>query len=186
MRDGARAIAPSWRRDCSEPAAFAAFPAYLAMRGAPTALRPRHRLADRPILLSWFLSRTGRYEARMCCRRWALRSGHDGGNDHRRHRSFAAIGLSLFRSKPRSRHRAAWSHGIRAGADMRCHADRRSDIRHVADTEVNTVSRIIFMASGVASATLLCSRASFGAESLARPALRCSTSGDRIACWRET
>ena len=44
-------------------AAFAAFPAYLAMRGAPTALEvAAFAWLIAPILLSWFLSRTGRYE----------------------------------------------------------------------------------------------------------------------------
>jgi len=44
-------------------AAFAVFPAYLAMRGAPSALEVG-ALAwlIAPILLSWFLSRTGYYE----------------------------------------------------------------------------------------------------------------------------
>src|SRR5260370_467767 len=44
-------------------AAFAAFPIYLAMRGAPTALEvAAFTWLIAPILLSWFLSRTGRYE----------------------------------------------------------------------------------------------------------------------------
>src|SRR5258708_6536742 len=44
-------------------AAFAAFPIYLAMRGAPTALEvAAFAWLIAPILLSWFLSRTGRYE----------------------------------------------------------------------------------------------------------------------------
>src|SRR6202451_1578787 len=44
-------------------AAFAAFPVYLAMRGAPTALEvAAFAWLIVPILLSWFLSRTGRYE----------------------------------------------------------------------------------------------------------------------------
>src|SRR3954467_2727482 len=44
-------------------AAFAAFPVYLAMRGAPTALEVAAlSWLIAPILLSWFLSRTGRYE----------------------------------------------------------------------------------------------------------------------------
>jgi len=43
--------------------AFAAFPVYLAMRGAPTALGvAAFAWLIVPILLSWFLSRTGRYE----------------------------------------------------------------------------------------------------------------------------
>src|SRR5580692_2827916 len=44
-------------------AAFAAFPVYLAMRGAPSALEvAAFSWLIAPILLSWFLSRTGRYE----------------------------------------------------------------------------------------------------------------------------
>ena len=44
-------------------AALAAFPVYLAMRGAPTALEvTAFAWLIAPILLSWFLSRTGRYE----------------------------------------------------------------------------------------------------------------------------
>jgi two-component system, cell cycle sensor histidine kinase DivJ len=43
--------------------AFAAFPVYLAMHGAPTALGVvAFAWLIAPILLSWFLSRTGRYE----------------------------------------------------------------------------------------------------------------------------
>ena len=44
-------------------AAFATFPAYLAVRGAPTAIEVMaFAWLIAPILLSWFLSRTGRYE----------------------------------------------------------------------------------------------------------------------------
>ena len=43
--------------------AFAAFPVYLAVRGAPTALEvAAFAWLTAPILLAWFLSRTGRYE----------------------------------------------------------------------------------------------------------------------------
>src|SRR6202043_1180696 len=43
--------------------AFAVFPIYLAMRGAPSALEVAgFAWLIAPILLSWFLSRTGRYE----------------------------------------------------------------------------------------------------------------------------
>src|SRR5438477_8857927 len=43
--------------------AFAAFPVYLAMRGAPTAIEVAVLAwLVAPILLSWFLSRTGHYE----------------------------------------------------------------------------------------------------------------------------
>src|SRR6201986_659955 len=44
-------------------AAFAAFPVYLVMRGAPGTLEvSAFAWLTAPILLSWFLSRTGRYE----------------------------------------------------------------------------------------------------------------------------
>lgn len=44
--------------------AFAAFPVYLALRGAPAALEVVvFAWLIAPILLTWFLSRTGRYEA---------------------------------------------------------------------------------------------------------------------------
>src|SRR5206468_6375298 len=43
--------------------ALAAFPLYLAMRGAPTALEvAAFAWLIAPILLSWFQSRTGRYD----------------------------------------------------------------------------------------------------------------------------
>ena len=43
--------------------ALAAFPVYLAMRGAPTAIEvAAFAWLIAPILLSWFLSRTGRYD----------------------------------------------------------------------------------------------------------------------------
>ena len=43
--------------------ALAAFPIYLAMRGAPSALEvAAFAWLIAPILLSWFLSRTGHYE----------------------------------------------------------------------------------------------------------------------------
>ena len=44
-------------------ALLAAFPVYIALRGAPTALEvAAFAWLIAPILLSWFLSRTGRYE----------------------------------------------------------------------------------------------------------------------------
>src|SRR5258705_8865577 len=51
------------RRVLGSLVALAAFPIYLAMRGAPTALEvAAFAWLIAPILLSWFLSRTGRYE----------------------------------------------------------------------------------------------------------------------------
>jgi cell cycle sensor histidine kinase DivJ len=54
-------------------AAFAAFPVYLAMRGAPSALEvAAFAWLIAPILLSWFLSRTGRYEGAHVLSSFAL------------------------------------------------------------------------------------------------------------------
>ena len=56
-------------------AALAAFPIYLAMRGAPTAPEVAvFAWLIAPILLSWFLSRTGRYEGAHVLSSMALAS----------------------------------------------------------------------------------------------------------------
>ena len=69
-------------------AAFAAFPVYLAMRGAPTALEvAAFAWLIAPILLSWFLSRTGRYEGAHVLSSLALAGlVMTLAVDHRRHR----------------------------------------------------------------------------------------------------
>ena len=55
--------------------ALAAFPIYLAMRGAPTALEvAAFAWLIAPILLSWFLSRTGRTKAHIFSPRWRWRA----------------------------------------------------------------------------------------------------------------
>src|ERR1700726_3109665 len=76
-------------------AALAAFPVYLAMRGAPTALEvAAFAWLIAPILLSWFLSRTGRYEGAYMLSSLALAglvtalSANTGGIE-----SFASIWL---------------------------------------------------------------------------------------------
>ena len=76
-------------------AAFAAFPVYLAMRGAPTAIEvAAFAWLIAPILLSWFLSRTGRYEGAYALSSLALAglvmtvAANTGGIE-----SFAAIWL---------------------------------------------------------------------------------------------
>ena len=91
-------------------AAFAAFPVYLAMRGAPTALEvAAFAWLIAPILLSWFLSRTGRYEGAHVLSSLALTglvmtvAMTTGGID-----PLPRSGWWWFRWRPRSRHRAAW------------------------------------------------------------------------------
>jgi cell cycle sensor histidine kinase DivJ len=77
-------------------AAFAAFPIYLATRGAPTALEvAAFAWLIAPILLSWFLSRTGRYEGAHVLSSLALTGPRSG--------------LSSFRLRRPFRHRGAWS-----------------------------------------------------------------------------
>ena len=55
-------------------ATFAAFPLYLVLRGAPTALEAAaFAWLIAPILLTWFLSRTGRYVQQwLCDDRWDI------------------------------------------------------------------------------------------------------------------
>ena len=101
-------------------AAFAAFPVYLAMRGAPTALEVvAFAWLIAPILLSWFLSRTGRYEGAHVLSSLALGgfvmmiAAGQGGIE-----SFAAIWLVVV---PIEADSAAWLH---LPLRWRCHARR--------------------------------------------------------------
>jgi two-component system, cell cycle sensor histidine kinase DivJ len=78
-------------------AAFAAFPVYLALRGVPSALEiTAFASLIAPILLSWFLSRTGRYESAHVLSSLALAgpvtavAASTGGIE-----SFAAVSLIL-------------------------------------------------------------------------------------------
>ena len=92
-------------------AAFAAFPVYLAMRGAPSALEvAAFAWLIAPILLSWFLSRTGRYESAHVLSSLALAglvmmvAITTGGID-----SFASrLAGRCCRLRPRCRHPGAW------------------------------------------------------------------------------
>jgi len=152
-------------------AAFAAFPAYLAMRGAPTALEAAaFAWLIAPILLSWFLSRTGRYEGAHVLSSLALAglvmtvAMTTGGIE-----SFAAIWLvvvPLEAALSASRRVVA----LASALALTCAAMliALGYFGMLPTPEVNTVSRSIFMAFGVASATLYAAGLAFGAESLAR------------------
>ena len=152
-------------------AAFAAFPAYLAMRGAPTALEvAAFAWLIAPILLSWFLSRTGRYEGAHVLSSLALAglvmtvAMTTGGIE-----SFAAIWLvvvPLEAALSASRRVVA----LASALALTCAAMLIvfGYFGMLPTLEVNTVSRSIFMAFGVASATLYAAGLAFGAESLAR------------------
>ena len=91
--------------------ALAAFPVYLAMRGVPSVLEVLvFAWLVAPILIAYFLSRTGQYESAHVLSSLALTglvtavAVETGGIA-----SFAAIWLWWCRWKHRSRPRAGWS-----------------------------------------------------------------------------
>jgi cell cycle sensor histidine kinase DivJ len=152
-------------------AAFAAFPIYLAMRGAPTALEvAAFAWLIAPILLSWFLSRTGRYEGAHVLSSLALAglvmtvAMSTGGVE-----SFAAIWLvvvPLEAALSASRRVVAFASALALTCTAVLIAFGHFDILPTPDA--NTAGRGIFMAFGVVSATLYGAGLAFGAESLAR------------------
>jgi cell cycle sensor histidine kinase DivJ len=152
-------------------AAFAVFPAYLALRGAPSAIEVG-ALAwlIAPILLSWFLSRTGRYEGAYALSSLALASLimtialKTGGIE-----SFAALWLivvPLEAALSASRRVVAFSALLALGC-----AAALILIGYVGllpAPETDPVLRASLVAFGVASATLYASGLAFAAEALAR------------------
>ena len=152
-------------------AAFAAFPVYLAMRGAPTTLEvAAFAWLIAPILLSWFLSRTGRYEGAHVLSSLALAgfvmtvAMTTGGIE-----SFAAIWLvvvPLEASLSASRRAVAFASALALACAGLLIVLGHFDLLPVQ--EANTALRSVFMAFGVASATLYAAGLAFGAESLAR------------------
>ncbi|MET4385722.1 cell cycle sensor histidine kinase DivJ [Bradyrhizobium sp. F1.4.3] len=152
-------------------AAFAAFPVYLAMRGAPSAIEvAAFAWLIAPILLSWFLSRTGRYEGAHVLSSLALAglimavAGTTGGIE-----SFAAIWLvvvPLEAALSASRRVAAFASLLAlscAGILILV-----SQLGWLQPADTSAAQRGLLMAFGVASATLYAAGVAFGAESLAR------------------
>ena len=152
-------------------AAFAAFPVYLVLRGAPSAIEVA-ALAwlIAPILLSWFLSRTGRYEGAHVLSSLALAglimaiAATTGGIE-----SFAAIWLvvvPLEAALSASRRVAAFASLLA----LSCAAVLilLSLLGWLPSGELSGTQRGVMMALGVASATLYAAGLAFGAESLAR------------------
>ena len=152
-------------------AAFAAFPVYLAMRGAPTALEvAAFAWLIAPILLSWFLSRTGRYEGAHVLSSLAMAglvmmvAMTTGGIE-----SFAAIWLvvvPLEAALSASRRVVAFASALALACTALLIVLGHFDMLPASDA--STVLRGVFMAFGVASATLYAAGLAFGAESLAR------------------
>jgi two-component system, cell cycle sensor histidine kinase DivJ len=152
-------------------AAFAAFPVYLAMRGAPTALEvAAFSWLIAPILLSWFLSRTGRYEGAHVLSSLALAglvmtvTLTTGGIE-----SFAAIWLvivPLEASLSASRRVVAFASALA----LSC-AALLIVLGHfgmLPPPQTSAALRGVLMGFGVASATLYAAGLAFGSESLSR------------------
>ncbi len=152
-------------------AAFAAFPVYLALRGAPSAVEvAAFAWLIAPILLSWFLSRTGRYEGAHVLSSLALAglimavAGTTGGID-----SFAAVWLvvvPLEAALSASRRVAAFASVLALSCAGLLILSGQLGWLPSADT--SAAERGVLMACGIASATLYAAGLSFGAESLAR------------------
>ncbi|EJN12377.1 PAS domain S-box [Bradyrhizobium sp. YR681] len=152
-------------------AAFAAFPVYLAMRGAPSAIEvAAFAWLIAPIMLSWFLSRTGRYEGAHVLSSLALAglimavAMTTGGIE-----SFAAVWLvvvPLEAALSASRRVAAFASLLA----LSCAAMLIliGQLGWLPLDELGAAERGVLMAFGVASATLYAAGLAFGAESLAR------------------
>jgi len=152
-------------------AAFAAFPVYLAMRGAPSALEvAAFSWLIAPILLSWFLSRTGRYEGAHVLSSLALAglimavAATTGGIQ-----SFAAIWLvvlPLEAALSASRRVAAFASALA----LSCAALLMllGHFEMLPPGQSSFTEHGMFMGFGVASATLYAVGLAFGAESLTR------------------
>jgi cell cycle sensor histidine kinase DivJ len=151
--------------------AFAAFPIYLAMRGAPTALEVgAFAWLIAPILLSWFLSRTGHYEGAHALSSLALAvlvvvvAMNTGGIE-----SFATIWLvvvPLEAALSASRRLVAFASALALSCAALLIAAGYLDM--LPAPEISPTLRVILMGFGVASATLYAAGLAFGAESLAR------------------
>ena len=151
--------------------ALAAFPVYLAMRGAPTAIEvAAFAWLIAPILLSWFLSRTGRYEGAHLLSALALAglvmmvAVTTGGIE-----SFAAVWLivvPLESALSASRRVVAFASALA----LSCAASliALGHFHLLPEIEPNAAVRGVLMGAGVASATLYAAGLAVSAESLAR------------------
>jgi two-component system, cell cycle sensor histidine kinase DivJ len=152
-------------------AALAAFPVYLVMRGAPSALEvAAFAWLIAPILLSWFLSRTGRYEAAHVLSSLALVAlvmlvaVRSGGIE-----SFAAIWLVVVpfeAALSASRRVVAFASSLALGCAALLIA--LGYFHGLPAPAANPLLRGELLAIGLASATLYAAGLAVGAESLAR------------------
>jgi cell cycle sensor histidine kinase DivJ len=150
-------------------AAFAAFPIYLVIRGAPSALEvAAFAWLTAPLLLSWFLSRTGRYEGAHILSSLAIAglvmalAIASGGLE-----SFAAIWLvviPLEAALSASRRVVVFTSVLALACTALLMALGHFDILPASEAS----ARDVLMAFGVASATLYAAGLAFAAESVAR------------------
>jgi cell cycle sensor histidine kinase DivJ len=159
--------------------AFAVFPVYLAFRGAPDTLEvAAFAWLIAPILVSWFLSRTGRYEGAHVLSSVALAglvmavAISTGGIE-----SFAAIWLVLvpLEAALSASRRVV---GFASALALTCTAllILCGHLGVLAPAETSAASRGMLMAFGVASATLYAAGLAFSAEALARTTVSLLTS----------
>ena len=151
--------------------ALAAFPIYLALRGAPSAIEvAAFAWLIAPILLSWFLSRTGRYEGAHILSALALAglvmmvAITTGGIE-----SFAAVWLivvPLEAALSASRRVVVFASALA----LACVAllITLGHFQLLPAQESNAMLRGVLMGAGVASATLYAAGLAVSAESLAR------------------
>ena len=152
-------------------AAFAAFPVYLALRGAPSSLEvAAFAWLIAPILLSWFLSRTGRYEGAYMLSSLALAalvtalSAHTGGIA-----SFASIWLvviPLEAALAASRRAVAFASALALSCAAALILLGQFGLLPAA--EINPALRGTLMAFAVLSAALYSAGLAFASEALAR------------------
>jgi cell cycle sensor histidine kinase DivJ len=151
--------------------AFAIFPIYLAMRGAPSAIEvAAFAWLIAPILLSWYLSRTGRYEGAHVLSSLALASlvmavaVSSGGIQ-----SYAVIWLVVVPIEAAisaSRRAVAFASALALSCAALLVLGGHFGVLQVGDA--NPATRGMLMALGVASATLYAAGLAFGAEWLSR------------------
>jgi cell cycle sensor histidine kinase DivJ len=151
--------------------AFAAFPVYLAMHGVPTVLGlAAFAWLIAPILLSWFLSRTGRYEGACFLSSLAfaglimMLASTTGGAG-----SFAAVWLVVvpMEAAISASRRVV---GFASALALICVSLLivLGYFQLLPATDVSPGTRAILTAFGVVSATLYAAGLAFGAELLAR------------------
>jgi cell cycle sensor histidine kinase DivJ len=153
-------------------AAFAAFPVYLALRGAPSALEvAAFAWLIAPILLAWFLSRTGRYEGAHVLSSIAIAgpvmmvASYTGGIE-----SFAAIWLVVVPLEAAlSASRRVVTFAVALALSCAVILIALGNLGWLpAPSAVDPALHGVMMGFGVASATLYAAGLAFGAESLAR------------------